>query len=83
MHIDGEKLGTITTGGDRRIPHVDNLFSTFKLYELPQLWNVFIDSVSLVGPQPGVLGYVDKFVGDDRTILSVRPEIAGSHLSIS
>ena len=48
-----------------------------KLDELPQLFNVLLGSMSLVGPRPDVPGYADKLVGDDRIVLSIRPGITG------
>ncbi len=48
-----------------------------KLDELPQLWNVLIGDMSLVGPRPDVPGYADALTGEDRIILAVRPGITG------
>lgn len=48
-----------------------------KLDELPQLFNVIIGDMSLVGPRPDVPGYADKLKGEDRIILTVRPGITG------
>ncbi len=45
--------------------------------EIPQLWNVLIGDMSLVGPRPDVPGYADKLTGEDRLILNVRPGITG------
>jgi lipopolysaccharide/colanic/teichoic acid biosynthesis glycosyltransferase len=48
-----------------------------KLDEFPQLFNVLIGNMSLVGPRPDVAGYADALVGDDRIMLSVLPGITG------
>ena len=48
-----------------------------KLDELPQLYNVLVGDMSLVGPRPDIEGYADKLEGDDRIILSVKPGITG------
>ncbi|RMA57958.1 sugar transferase [Ulvibacter antarcticus] len=48
-----------------------------KLDELPQLINVLIGDMSLVGPRPDIEGYADQLTGDDRIILSVRPGLTG------
>ena len=47
------------------------------LDELPQLINVIIGNMSLVGPRPDVPGYADSLQGEDRIILSVKPGITG------
>ncbi len=48
-----------------------------KLDELPQLFNVLIGDMSMVGPRPDVEGYADKLKGNDRVILSIKPGITG------
>jgi lipopolysaccharide/colanic/teichoic acid biosynthesis glycosyltransferase len=49
----------------------------YKLDELPELWNVLIGDMSLVGPRPDVPGYADLLKRDDRKILELRPGITG------
>jgi len=49
----------------------------FNLDELPQLINVLMGNMSMVGPRPDVVGYADKLVGEDKIILSIRPGITG------
>lgn len=48
-----------------------------KLNESPQLFNVLIGDMSIVGPRPDILGYADVLEGNDRIILTVRPGITG------
>lgn len=48
-----------------------------KLDELPELWDVLIGNMSLVGPRPDVPGYADQLQGDDRVVLKMRPGITG------
>jgi lipopolysaccharide/colanic/teichoic acid biosynthesis glycosyltransferase len=52
-------------------------FRKYKIDEWPQLLNVIIGNMSLVGPRPDVPGYADKLQGIDRDILSVKPGITG------
>jgi lipopolysaccharide/colanic/teichoic acid biosynthesis glycosyltransferase len=49
-----------------------------KLDELPQLWNVLIGDMSLVGPRPGLFNQQDLTKARDKhSIYSVRPGITG------
>ena len=67
----------ITAANDLRITKSGAFFRTTKIDELPQLWNVLIGQMSLVGPRPDVAGYADKLTGDDRIILTLKPGITG------
>jgi lipopolysaccharide/colanic/teichoic acid biosynthesis glycosyltransferase len=71
-----DKYG-ITLKGDSRVTIFGNFLRRFKLDELPQLYNVFIGDMSLVGPRPDIIGYADKLEGKDRIILTVKPGITG------
>ena len=46
-----------------------------KLDELPQLFNVLIGDMSIIGPRPEVKKYVDLYTDEQRTILNVKPGI--------
>lgn len=68
---------TITTSKDPRITKSGVFFRQTKIDELPQLINVFIGDMSLVGPRPDVQGYADTLIGEDARILTLRPGITG------
>jgi len=67
----------VTVRGDSRITGVGRVLRRFKLDELPQLWNVFIGEMSLVGPRPDVPAYYEKLEGKECRILELRPGITG------
>ena len=76
MVIDGEARGGTTTGdNDPRLTHVGRFLRRYKLDELPQLLNVVVGHMSLVGPRPEVAEYTNAYSEQERRILSVRPGI--------
>ena len=76
MNINSDKLGLITVGGhDPRITRVGFFLRKYKLDELPQLLNVLIGEMSLVGPRPEVKKYVDMYTAEQKKVLSIRPGI--------
>lgn len=77
MKTSASMKTTVTTSGDPRITRFGALLRRYKIDELPQLWNVVVGTMSLVGPRPDVAGWADELVGDDRIVLSVRPGITG------
>jgi lipopolysaccharide/colanic/teichoic acid biosynthesis glycosyltransferase len=76
MVLDADKVGgPSTSGDDPRITETGNLLRKFKLDELPQLINVLIGDMSIVGPRPEVKRYTDLYTAEEKAILSVRPGI--------
>ena len=77
MVTDAEKRGLqITVGNDSRITRSGAFLRRYKLDELPQLIDVVIGKMSLVGPRPEVPKYVAYYPSDVRDIvLSVKPGI--------
>ena len=76
MRIGSDKKGLITVGGhDPRITKCGYFIRKYKLDELPQLYNVLIGDMSLVGPRPEVKKYVELYSEEQKKVLSVRPGI--------
>lgn len=76
MRVGSDKNGLITVGGhDPRITRSGYYIRKYKLDELPQLINVFIGDMSLVGPRPEVRKYVNLYTPEQMHVLDVRPGI--------
>jgi len=76
MVVDAEKKGGASTAvDDPRLTRFGRVLRRHKLDELPQFFNVLGGSMSLVGPRPQVLAYTDKYQGEERLILNMRPGI--------
>ncbi|MEG2100309.1 MAG: sugar transferase [Flavobacterium sp.] len=76
MASGSDKKGLITIGGnDSRITKMGFFIRKYKIDELPQLFNVLIGDMSLVGPRPEVRKYVDLYNSEQFLVLSVRPGI--------
>lgn len=74
--VQADGAPQVTTAGDARITRVGTWLRRFKLDELPQLINVVVGEMSLVGPRPEVPRYVALYPPGIRDlVLSVRPGI--------
>lgn len=76
MRVGSDKKGLITIGNrDPRITRSGYFIRKYKLDEFPQLINVFIGDMSLVGPRPEVRKYVDLYTEEQLHVLDVKPGI--------
>lgn len=76
MRVGADKGSLVTIGGrDPRVTRSGYWIRKFKLDELPQLINVFVGDMSLVGPRPEVRHYVDYWTPEQMHVLDVRPGI--------
>ena len=76
MMVDSESSGSLTVGNDTRITKSGQFLRKSKLDELPQLLDVVLGKMSLVGPRPEVKEFMDEYPEKVRKeVLSVRPGI--------
>ena len=76
MRVGADKGSLVTIGGhDPRVTRSGYFIRKFKFDELPQLINVFLGDMSLVGPRPEVRHYVDFWTPKQMHVLDVRPGI--------
>ena len=74
MKPAAENLGQLTVGmRDSRITKVGYYLRKSKLDEMPQLWNILVGEMSVVGPRPEVPKYVTLYNDQQRWVLSVKP----------
>lgn len=77
MRVGSDKSGLLTVGGrDPRITSSGYFIRKYKLDEFPQLINVFLGEMSVVGPRPEVRKYVNLYNAEQLRVLSVRPGIS-------
>ncbi|MDQ6893402.1 MAG: sugar transferase [Acidobacteriota bacterium] len=75
-----ETGAVLSSPGDPRVTGVGRAFRALRIDEIPQLWNVFVGDMSLVGPRPERPEFTDRF---ERTVAgyplrhSVRPGVTG------
>jgi lipopolysaccharide/colanic/teichoic acid biosynthesis glycosyltransferase len=77
MYPERERRSAIAACHLGSITRCGAFFRNYKLDELPQLFNVLIGDMSLVGPRPDIPGYADKLKGRDRVVLQLKPGITG------
>jgi lipopolysaccharide/colanic/teichoic acid biosynthesis glycosyltransferase len=76
MRVGADRTGvTSTSADDNRITRIGLILRRYKLDEVPQLVNVLLGSMSLVGPRPQVISAVEAYTDEERGLLAVRPGI--------
>ncbi len=75
MYFNSSTENRTTSSNDDRITRVGRLLRKFKFDELPQLFNVILGDMSIVGPRPELPYYTDQYSKEERIILKVKPGI--------
>jgi lipopolysaccharide/colanic/teichoic acid biosynthesis glycosyltransferase len=66
----------VETDARRMIP-LGNFLRKCSLDELPELWNVFCGEMSLVGPRPLLMEYLEKYSPEQKRRMEVKPGLTG------
>jgi len=75
MRQNSDELGVTTGKNDPRVTRVGKFLRRHKIDEFPQLVNVLIGDMSLVGPRPEFSEHTAAYTGEEELILTVRPGI--------
>lgn len=76
MDLNSESVGRLTVGNDSRVTRIGHFLRRYKIDELPQLIDVVVGNMSLVGPRPEVQEFIDCYPSEVKLeVLSVRPGI--------
>lgn len=74
MRVGSDQAGLLTVGArDHRITRFGFFLRKYKLDELPQLFNIIKNDMSIVGPRPEVRKYVDLYTPEQRRVLTAKP----------
>jgi len=76
-HLNERQGVTFKIEDDPRVTRVGRFLRKYSLDELPQLWNVFLGQLSLVGPRPHPLDDYSRYALEHRRRLVVKPGITG------
>lgn len=78
-----EDGSTYNAEDDPRVTKVGKFLRKTSLDEIPQLLNVLIGDMALIGPRPDSAFYLEHYTPEERIILTVRPGITGWNQAIN
>lgn len=81
--IRTEDGSTYNSENDPRVTKIGKIIRKTSIDELPQIFNVLIGDMSLIGPRPDSAMYLDKYTKEEKIILTVRPGITGYNQAIN
>ena len=73
MRPDSDKVKITIGDRDPRVTNVGYFLRKYKLDELPQLLNIILGEMSVVGPRPEVRAYVNLYTSEQLKVLTVKP----------
>jgi len=76
MTSDGDSQGRLLPD-ERRLTKLGRILRRFSLDEIPQLWNVWKGEMSLVGPRPLLMEYLERYTPEQARRHQVHPGITG------
>ena len=78
-----EDGSTYNAADDLRVTKVGKFLRSTSLDEIPQLLNVFLGDMALIGPRPDSAFYLEHYTDEERIILTVRPGISGWNQAVN
>ena len=76
MRDEKDKNGTLLPD-DKRLTRLGKFLRSTSIDELPELWNVLKGDMSLVGPRPLLMQYLDRYTPEQARRHEVKPRITG------
>jgi lipopolysaccharide/colanic/teichoic acid biosynthesis glycosyltransferase len=77
ISLDGLPEPMFKLQDDPRVTRLGRILRRWSLDELPQLWNVLVGQMSLVGPRPEQIELVERYDPEQRDRLAVKPGVTG------
>ena len=77
MHVGADNNKLVSDPNDSRVTKIGHLLRATSLDEIPQLINVLLGDMSLVGPRPALPSQVEEFSKSEHDKLLVKPGLTG------